>query len=54
MFFRLNNFWVFCWGGRLAGFYNFRAGMDWLMHCVNRSVRANVINTGGEEHADKK
>lgn len=53
MFFRINDFWVFCWGGHLCGFYNFIAGMDWLMRNVNRSIRADVVNTGEQNNACK-
>lgn len=53
MFFRVNDFWVFCWSNRLEGFYNFHAGFEWLMRSVNRSIKINVINLESNENENK-
>lgn len=53
MFFRVNDFWVFCWSDKLEGFYNFHAGFEWLMRSVNRSIRASVIHTENNEDENK-
>lgn len=54
MFFRLNDFWVFCWGEKYLGFYNFSAGMNWLMRNVSRSIKLNVTHSGEKCYAHKK
>ncbi|EHB7109652.1 hypothetical protein QI600_003661 [Salmonella enterica] len=54
MFFRVNDFWVFCWGDKFFGFYNFSTGMNWLMRNVSRSIKSSVINSGDKENANKK